>query len=313
MSLKQLLASAAMIFAVSLSSQAASAADYAVLLKTLANPFWQSMQAGIKEEAQKLGVEVDVYAAPSEDDTQAQLQLFENILSRHPKGLAFAPISAENLVQPAAKAYKAGIALVDLDERINMDALKQAGANVEGFVTTDNVAVGRQGAEFIIEKLGAAGGQVAIVEGKAGVASGEARKKGATEAFKAAKNIELVASQPADWDRLKALDVATNVMQSTPNLKAFYAANDTMALGVLQAVQNAGKAGKVIVVGTDGTPEARASVQDGRLTATVAQDPAKVGAEGLDLLVAAVKAGKLIPVDANAKQVNVPSILITKK
>ena len=86
-----------------------------------------------------------------------------------------------------------------------------------------------------------------------------------------------------------------------------------MALGVVQAVQNAGKTGKVIVVGTDGAPEAVASVKAGRLTATVAQDPAKVGAEGLDLLVAAVKTGKLTPVDAEAKQVNIPSILVTKR
>ena len=313
MSIKHLLAVPALLLSVGLSSQAASAADYAVLLKTLANPFWQGMQTGIQDEAKKLGVEVDIYAAPSEDDSQAQLQLFEDILSRHPKGVAFAPISAVNLVQPAAKAYKAGIAIVDLDERVDMAGLKQAGANVEGFVTTDNVAVGRKGADFIVEKLGTQGGQVAIVEGKAGVASGEARKKGATEGFKAAKGVELVASQPADWDRLKALDVATNTMQSTPDLKAFYCANDTMALGVVQAVQNAGKIGKVIVVGTDGAPEAVASVKAGRLTATVAQDPAKVGAEGLDLLVAAVKTGKLTPVDAEAKQVNVPSILVTKR
>lgn len=313
MSIKHLLAGTAVVVALGASSQSASAADYAVLLKTLANPFWQGMQAGIQNEAKKLGVEVDIYAAPSEDDSQAQLQLFEDILSRHPKGVAFAPISAVNLVQPAAKAYKAGIAIVDLDERVDMAGLKQAGANVEGFVTTDNVAVGRKGADFIVAKLGAQGGQVAIVEGKAGVASGEARKTGASEGFKAAHGVELVASQPADWDRLKALDVATNTMQSTPDLKAFYCANDTMALGVVQAVQNAGKTGQVMVVGTDGAPEALASVQAGRLTATVAQDPAKVGAEGLDLLVAAVKTGKLTPVDAEAKQVNVPSILITKK
>lgn len=312
MLLKSLLAGTALVLASSFMAETASAADYAVLLKTLSNPFWQGMQAGIQAEAKKLGVEVDVYAAPSEDDTQAQLQLFEDILSRHPKGVAFAPISTVNLVQPAAKAYKAGIALVNLDERVDIAGLKQAGANIEGFVATDNVAVGRKGADFIVEKLGANGGQVAIVEGKAGVATGEARKKGATEGFKAAKNVELVASQPADWDRLKALDVATNIMQSSPDLKAFYCANDTMALGVVQAVQNAGKAGKVIVVGTDGAPEARDSVQAGRLTATVAQDPAKVGAEGLDLLVAAVKTGKVSAVGAEPKQVNVPSVLITK-
>jgi D-allose transport system substrate-binding protein len=154
---------------------------------------------------------------------------------------------------------------------------------------------------------------VAIIEGRAGVASGEARKTGATEAFKAAKNVELVASQPADWDRMRALDVATNTLQRTPDLAAFYCCNDTMALGAVQAVQNLGKAGKVIVVGTDGIPEAIQMIQAGRLTATVAQDPAKVGATGLDLLVDAVKGGKQIGPDAEPKFVPIDSILVTKK
>ena len=289
------------------------AADYAVVLKTLSNPFWVSMKDGIEKEAQKLGVTVDISAAPSESDLQAQLLLFEDALNKNYKGIAFAPISAVNLVQPAAKAYKKGIFLVNLDEKVDVASLKQAGGNVEAFITTDNVAVGKKGADFIIQQLGAAGGKVAIVEGKAGAASGEARKKGATEAFQSAKNIQLVASQPADWDRLRALDVATNIMQTNSDLKAFYCCNDTMALGVMQAVQNVGKAGKILVVGTDGTPEALQMIDGGRLTATVAQDPAKVGATGLDLLVEAVKSGKQIAVDAEPKFTAIDSILVTKK
>jgi D-allose transport system substrate-binding protein len=289
------------------------AADYAVVLKTLSNPFWVSMKDGIEKEAQKLGVTVDISAAPSESDLQAQLLLFEDALNKNYKGIAFAPISAVNLVQPAAKAYKKGIFLVNLDEKVDVPSLKQAGGNVEAFITTDNVAVGKKGADFIIQQLGAAGGKVAIVEGKAGAASGEARKKGATEAFQSAKNIQLVASQPADWDRLRALDVATNIMQTNSDLKAFYCCNDTMALGVMQAVQNVGKAGKILVVGTDGTQEAVQMIDAGRLTATVAQDPAKVGATGLDLLVEAVKSGKQIAVDAEPKFTAIDSILVTKK
>ncbi|GGD94801.1 D-allose-binding periplasmic protein [Aureimonas endophytica] len=309
---KSVLAAAIVALGSVLGAVQAQAADYAVILKTLANPFWQEMQTGVQEKAKELGVEVDIFASPSEDDTQAQLQLFEDVLNRSYKGIAFAPISPVNLVQPAARATKAGIPLVNIDEQIDVAGLTQAGGALEAFVTTDNKKVGAKGAGYIIEQLGAEGGQVAIIEGKAGVASGEARKAGATEAFKAAKTIELVASQPADWDRLKALDVAANVLQSTPDLKAFYCANDTMALGAVQAVQNAGKAGKVLVVGTDGAPEARASVAAGRLSATVAQNPAKIGGDSLALLVEAVKRGTPTPAGAQPKQVAVDSILVTK-
>ncbi|EFJ3332565.1 D-allose transporter substrate-binding protein, partial [Escherichia coli] len=253
-----------------------------------------------------------IFASPSEGDFQSQLQLFEDLSNKNYKGIAFAPLSSVNLVMPVARAWKKGIYLVNLDEKIDMDNLKKAGGNVEAFVTTDNVAVGAKGASFIIDKLGAEGGEVAIIEGKAGNASGEARRNGATEAFKKASQIKLVASQPADWDRIKALDVATNVLQRNPNIKAIYCANDTMAMGVAQAVANAGKTGKVLVVGTDGIPEARKMVEAGQMTATVAQNPADIGATGLKLMVDAEKSGKVIPLDKAPEFKLVDSILVTQ-
>ncbi|STF22439.1 D-allose transporter subunit [Escherichia coli] len=174
-----------------LSTSAFAAAEYAVVLKTLSNPFWVDMKKGIEDEAKTLGVSVDIFASPSEGDFQSQLQLFEDLSNKNYKGIAFAPLSSVNLVMPVARAWKKGIYLVNLDEKIDMDNLKKAGGNVEAFVTTDNVAVGAKGASFIIDKLGAEGGEVAIIEGKAGNASGEARRNGATEAFKKASRSSL--------------------------------------------------------------------------------------------------------------------------
>ncbi|ACA32207.1 D-allose transporter substrate-binding protein [Histophilus somni] len=287
-------------------------AEYAVILKTLSNPFWVAMKEGIENEAKALGVDVDIFASPSEGDYQSQLQLFEDLINKNYKGIAFAPLSPANLVMPAAKAYRKGIYLVNLDEKIDIKNLQKAKGNVEAFITTDNVAVGGKAAQFIVDKLGSEGGEVAIIEGKAGNASGEARRRGAREVFVKSSSIKLVASQPADWDRIKALDVATNVLSRNPNLKAFYVANDTMAMGVAQAVINAGKQGKILVVGTDGVPEARKMVSERKLTATIAQDPAMIGAKGLKLLVDAARAGKQIPVDVEPKIETVDSILISQ-
>lgn len=281
-----------------------------VILKTLSNPFWTKMEDGIKEEAEKLGVEVDILAAQSEDDVQGQLKIFEDLLNKDYDGIAFAPISPVNLIPQAVNAYKKGIPTVNIDEKVDMDELVKAGGNVQAFVTTDNEKVGEQAANFIVEKIQS--GEVAIIEGKSGAASGEARKRGAEKVFKSNSNIKLVASQPADWDRNKALDVVTNLLQRYPNLKAIYACNDTMALGALQAVQNAGKEKQVIVVGTDGTPEAIDSINKGGLTATIAQDSAEIGRRSLQLLVDAIKGKKLIGLEEEPEVVNVPSNLITK-
>ncbi|MGI5174259.1 D-allose transporter substrate-binding protein [Treponema sp. OMZ 840] len=288
------------------------APKYAIILKTLGNSFWAAMKEGILEEAKKQGVEVDVFAVQSESDTEGQLRQFENLLGKKYAAIGFAPLSPINLVQPAAQAYKKGVKLVNIDERVDMGQLKNAQANVFAFITTDNKAVGAKGATFIIEKLGADGGEVAIIEGMAGNASGEDRKNGAKKVFESKSNIKLVASQPADWDRTKALDVAANMIQRYPKLKGIYCANDTMALGAVQAVINAGKAGQIVVVGTDGDPEALSFIKQGKLSATVAQDPAEIGAESLRRMIAAVKSGTQIAVNAQPDFIAVESKLITE-
>ena len=263
-------------------------AEYAVILKTLSNDFWATMKKGIEDEAKKLGVTVD-------------------------KSIGVAPLSPTNLINGIVQANEKGIYVMNIDEKIDIDSLKNAGGSVIAFATTDNVAVGEKGAQFIINQLGEGGGDVAIIEGKAGNASGESRKQGATQAFDKADDIDLVASQPADWDRQKALDVATGYIQMYPELEAIYCCNDTMALGALQAVINADKLGKIIVVGTDGSAEALESIRAGQLSATVAQDPAEIGATSLRRMVEAVKNKPDIDPNKTPQTIPVDSYVVTKE
>lgn len=291
---------------------ASGEAEYAIILKTLSNDFWATMKKGIEEEAAKQGIKVDIFAAQSEDDTEGQLRILENCLAKNYKAIGVAPLSPTNLINGIVQANKKGIYVMNIDEKIDMDSLKAAGGSVIAFATTDNVKVGEKGANFIIDKL-TEGGEVAIIEGKAGNASGEARKQGATAAFEAKENIKLVGSQPADWDRQKALDTAASMIQQNPNLKAFYCCNDTMALGALQAVKNAGKLGEIIVVGTDGAAEALKSVEAGELSATVAQDSAEIGAVSLRQMIEAVKEGAEINPEATPDTIPVDSYIVEKK
>lgn len=291
----------------------ATGADYAIILKTLSNDFWAKMKTGIEEEAKKLGVKVDIFAAQNEEDTAGQLTILENCLTKNYKAIGVAPLSPTNLINGIVQANEKGIYVMNIDEKIDIETLRNAGGSVIAFATTDNEAVGKKGADFIINKLGENGGDVAIIEGKAGNASGESRKTGATNAFKNAKNIKLVASQPADWDRQKALDTATGYIQMYPNLKAIYCCNDTMALGALQAVINAGKLGKITVVGTDGSAEALESIKAGQLDATVAQDPAEIGAASLRKMVEAVKEKPKLDPAVEPQMIPVDSYVVTKE
>lgn len=153
------------------------------------------MRDGIQAEADKMGIKVDIYAANTEDDVEGQVTLLENAISTGYKAIGVAPISDVNLNNAIADATSKGIKIVNIDEKVNMDALAELGGACTAYVATDNVAVGKLGAEYLIEQIGGAG-EVAIVEGKAGAVSGENRRDGAKAAFEAA-GLTIVESQPA--------------------------------------------------------------------------------------------------------------------
>ncbi len=282
-------------------------AEYAVILKVLSSQFWQSMRDGIEAKADELGIKVDIYAANTEDDVEGQVTLLENAISKGYKAIGVAPISNVNLNNAIADATEKGIKIVNIDEKVDMEALAELGGACTAYVATDNVGVGRMGAEYLIEQIGGEG-EVAIVEGKAGAVSGENRRDGAKAAFEEA-GLTIVESQPADWDRTKAYDLATNYITAHPDLKAIYCCNDTMAMGVQEAVEASGK--DIKVCGTDGNDDAIQSVADGKLCATVAQDPAAVGAKGLELMVQAVEEDLPMEPGAEVPTTGIDAILIT--
>jgi D-allose transport system substrate-binding protein len=290
---------------------AAQAADYAVVLKTLASPYWVAMKDGVVAQAKVRGVQVDVFAAAGEDDITGQQRIMEDVVNKGYKVIGVAPISPVNLVQAMAGATKKGLYVVNIDEKADMGQLKAAGGSVVAFLSTDNLALGEKAGKYILGKIGSAG-KVAIIEGKAGNSSGDARRDGVKKALATAPGVTLVASLPGDWDRARALDVANTVLQRNPDLKAIYAANDTMALGALQAVKSANKLGQIVVMGTDGVPEAISSVQAGELTATAAQDPAGMGAKALDVMIDTLKAKPAIKVDNVPTYIGVDSKVVAK-
>jgi D-allose transport system substrate-binding protein len=285
------------------------APKYALILKTLTSEFWQNMKAGAEAEAARLGIQLDVYAGQSEDDVEGQVTLLQNAIAKGYAAIGIAPISPVNMNNAVAEATKAGIYIVNVDEKFDMDNLKLLGGTAQAFVTTDNIEVGKIAGEYIITTLGQGALEVAIIEGKAGVQSGTDRVTGSSEAFNAA-GYTIVASQPADWDATKAYNLAQSYLSRYPNLKAIYCANDTMAMGAQKAVEDAGA--NVMVVGTDGNSDAIDSVKAGSLGATVKQDSSGVGAQAVGLLLQLVTDGNPIDVDADPVTNYVPPVLITK-
>ena len=284
---------------------------YAVILKTQGTAFWQSMWEGVENYAKENNLDVDLYAATSDTDYEGQLAILENCINGGEyAGIAIAPCSGVNLISGVVAANKAGITIVNIDEQFDEAEMTSQGGTCVGFVSSDNESIGYMGAEYLCSLIDE-GSQVAIVQGIAGNPSSEARTSGATKAFED-KGMNIVASVSCDWDMQKALDTVAAWLTQFPDLKAIYSCNDGMAAGVRQAIANAGKTDTVLLCGTDGDDDAVQAVHDGNMAATVAQDPANIGATSLQILVDAVANPDNYPASVAPEKTPVAAILVNE-
>lgn len=299
-----------MITVASASAIEASDVKIGYILKPESNEYWATEKAGVLAWAEENGYQVDVQCIDNEENFTGQLEIMENMINMGYDAIVVAPLSSNNMVSGVIKACEAGIVVVNNDEGIDLEAVMEGGGNMAGFVCTDNIAVGQTGGQFIVDTIGE--GQVAIISGTDGNTTSIARVSGATEIFEATEGVELVAVQNGDWDRMVAMDAATNIMTTYPDLKAFYCANDTMALGVYEAVLNAGKDDQIIVVGTDAVTGAKESVRDGGLAATVGQDNVGLGIACGELAIQSVLDGwKPDPTQDQCETIYVDCFLVT--
>lgn len=267
----------------------------ALVVKTLNHPFFIDMQRGAEEAAKAAGVELIVQAAEREIDVERQMQIIENLIQRKVNVLVVAPSGSREIVPVVVKANQAGIPVLVVDTRVDAAALKAAGGKTATFIGSDNYEGGKLAGEFMVQKMGGKA-RIAVLEGIPGHETGDARLRGFRDALKGSPGMEIVASQPANWERDQGYNVFQNIMQAHPGVNAMFAANDLMALGALEAIAAGGKAGNITVVGFDALDEARAAVKQGTMAGTVAQDPAQMGRVGVEWAARVLK-GETPPAD----------------
>jgi ribose transport system substrate-binding protein len=286
--------------------QAGGAPRIALVLKTANNPFFIDMQKGAEEAARKLGVNLIVQAAEREVDVEKQMQIIENLIQTKVAALCVTPSGSREIVPAIEKANRAGIPVVIVDTRVDAKAMSESNGKVASFIGSDNYEGGKLAGEFIAKKLGGKG-KVAVLEGIPGHETGDSRLKGFREALKATPEIEIVASQTANWERDQGFNVFQNILQSHPDIQAVFACSDLMALGAVEAIAAAKKTGQITVIGFDASDEARKAVLAGTMDATVAQSPAEMGALAVE------NAYHLIKGEAVKAELVVPIKLITKE
>ncbi|MCX5316658.1 substrate-binding domain-containing protein [Streptomyces sp. NBC_00154] len=265
-------------------------------LSTLNNPFFVQMKAGAQAEAKDAGVDLTVTDA--QNDASQQANQLQNFTGAGMQSIIVNPVDSDAVGPAVRAANKADIPVVAADRGVNK-------ADTATLVASDNVAGGRLAAKALADKLGGEG-DIVVLQGTAGTSASRERGKGFTEGLKAYPGIKVVASQPADFDRTKGLDVMTNLLQSHPRITGVFAENDEMALGAVKALGS--KAGKSVdVVGFDGTPDGLKAVAAGTLYASVAQQPKELGKIAVQN---AVEAARGKQVDSTVK---VPVKVVTEK
>ena len=286
MKLKHTLLAAA--FAASLSAPAVAKDAIALVISTLDNPFFVTLKEGAEKQAKAL--DYDLVVLDSQNDPAKELANVEDISVRGVKILLINPTDSDAVGNAIAVANQKKLPVITLDRAANK-------GQVIAHIASDNTAGGEMAGNYIAEKLGK-GAKIIQLEGLAGTSAARERGAGFAKAAKA-HDFKILASQPADFDRSKGLNVMENLLTAQPEVQAVFAQNDEMALGALRAIQAAGKK-DLVLVGFDGTDDGVKAVKGGKMAATIAQQPDKIGEIGVQTAAKVLKGEKVeaaIPVE----------------
>jgi ribose transport system substrate-binding protein len=280
----------------------------ALVMKSLANEFFLTMEDGAKAYQKDHSADFDLISngIKNESDTAAQIDIVNQMIVKKVDALVIAPADSKALASVLKKAQDAGIKVVNIDNQLDADVLKSKGMEVP-FVGPNN----RKGAKLVGDYLAkqlTAGDQVGIIEGVPTTTNAQQRTAGFKDAMEAAQ-MKIVSTQSGNWEIDKGNAVASAMLNEYPNLKALLAGNDSMALGAVSAVRAAGKAGKVQVVGYDNINAIKPMLKDGRVLATADQFAARQAVFGIDTALKMVKGEKL---DIKDGVIETPVELVTK-
>ena len=261
-------------------------------VSTQNNPFFVTLVEGAQAAAKEAGVELSVVDAG--DDAAKQVSDIEDLVSKNVSVLIVNPVDSDAVSGAVQSAVNAGVKVISVDRVVN-------DVEIDCQIASDNVAGAEMATQYIVDTLGE-GIKVAELQGTSGASAAIDRGTGFHNV--ADKAMEVVASQTANFDRTEGMSVMENMLQANGDIQAVFAANDEMALGAVEAIAGAGK--DILVVGFDATDDALAAIKAGRMAATIAQQPALIGATSIE------NAVKLIAGETIEKNIPVEVTLVTK-
>lgn len=229
-----------------------------VSISTLNNPFFNFLKEEIVKNCEKNNIEVVV--ADAQNDSAQQANDMDDFIQQSVDAIIVNPVDSSAITTSVESANESKIPVITVDRA-------SEGGEVLASIVSDNVLGGEKAGDYLVDKLGE-NAEVAVVEGIPGASATNERLEGFKKV--ADKKLKIVASQAGDFDRGKSLKVTEDILQSNPEIKGIFAGNDESALGVMEALEAASRT-DIIVVGFDGSDEAKKSIKDGKLNATIGQ------------------------------------------
>jgi ribose transport system substrate-binding protein len=283
-------------------AQAASAAEIAVIVKTVNSTFWQNVQKGADAA---IGTQKDhklTFQGPAAESAIAdEVNMVENAVNRKVAGILLAPSDPDALVPAVKKAWEARIPVVIIDSQLAEGSDKY----YQAFLATDNKKAGELAAKALIDKVGQTG-KIAVMSYVAGAGSEIGRVGGFTDYIKKNSKLQIVGPYYSQSQMATALNQTTDVLAANSDLVGIFGANEPTAIGMGRAIKQAGKAGKIAAIGFDGNQDLQEFVKDGTLNATVVQGSYQMGEKGVATLL------KLIGKEKVDKVIDTGVVVVTK-
>lgn len=273
----------------------------ALVMKSLANEFFVTMADGARQHqaAHDQQYNLIVNGIKNEIDLTQQVALIDQMIALRVDAIVIAPADSKAIVPALVRANAAGVAIVNIDNRLDSDILSDYNLAVP-FVGPDNFSGAELVGKYLASRL-IAGQEVAILEGVPTAYNSQRRTAGFNKAMSDAK-MNVVAQQSANWDQTKAVVIASAMLVQHPDLAALLCANDNMALGAVAAVMQAGKRKQISIVGFDNISAIRNLIEEETVLATVDQHADLLAVYGIEYALDVLASGqtpadKSTPVD----------------
>jgi ribose transport system substrate-binding protein len=268
------------------SGGSASSMYIPVISKGFQHQFWQAVKKGAEDKAKELGVQITFEGPESESQVDKQIEMLQAALDKKPTALCFAALDSKAAIPLLQKAKDANIPVVGFDSGVDSDIPVTT-------VATDNIKAAGEAAKRMAQMIGDSG-EVALVVHDQTSRTGIDRRDGFVNEMKNHPNIKIVDIQYGGGDQLKSTDLAKAIIQAHPDLKGLFGANEGSIIGVLNAVKELKKEGKITVIGYDSGQQQQDAIRSGVEAGAIPQDPINIGARCVESAVKAVK-GESLP------------------